>query len=96
MTGVQTVGGSGALRVCAELLVSQGITTMLIPDPSWANHKPLLSVPPTPPPPESGGSAPEGRAPNKPSRLLRLQGGGLEIGEYAYFDQVPLFPGPPS
>jgi len=40
--GVQTVGGSGALRVCAELLVSQGITTMMLPDPSWANHKPLL------------------------------------------------------
>ena len=41
--GVQTVGGSGALRVCAELLVSQGIENMYIPNPSWANHKPLLS-----------------------------------------------------
>ena len=43
VTGVQTVGGSGALRVCAELLVSQGIENMYIPNPSWANHKPLLS-----------------------------------------------------
>ncbi|EKX43290.1 hypothetical protein GUITHDRAFT_153315 [Guillardia theta CCMP2712] len=25
-----------------RLLVSQGITTMMLPDPSWANHKPLL------------------------------------------------------
>jgi aspartate/tyrosine/aromatic aminotransferase len=41
--GVQTVGGSGALRVCAELLVSQGIENMYIPNPSWANHKPLLT-----------------------------------------------------
>eukprot|EP00283_Hemiselmis_rufescens_P002695 CAMPEP_0173431652 /NCGR_PEP_ID=MMETSP1357-20121228/9727_1 /TAXON_ID=77926 /ORGANISM="Hemiselmis rufescens, Strain PCC563" /LENGTH=391 /DNA_ID=CAMNT_0014396155 /DNA_START=66 /DNA_END=1241 /DNA_ORIENTATION=- len=40
---VQTVGGSGALRVCAELLVSQGITDMMLPNPSWANHKPLLT-----------------------------------------------------
>eukprot|EP00291_Cryptomonas_curvata_P000936 CAMPEP_0172190518 /NCGR_PEP_ID=MMETSP1050-20130122/23160_1 /TAXON_ID=233186 /ORGANISM="Cryptomonas curvata, Strain CCAP979/52" /LENGTH=375 /DNA_ID=CAMNT_0012865405 /DNA_START=13 /DNA_END=1136 /DNA_ORIENTATION=- len=43
VTGVQTVGGSGALRVCAELLVSQGIENMYIPNPSWANHKPLLA-----------------------------------------------------
>ena len=41
--GVQTVGGSGALRVVAELLVSQGLNKILIPDPSWANHRPLLS-----------------------------------------------------
>lgn len=32
--GVQTVGGSGALRVCAELLVSQGITRMMLPNPT--------------------------------------------------------------
>ena len=43
VAGVQTVGGSGALRVCAELLVSQGIENMFIPNPSWANHKPLLA-----------------------------------------------------
>ena len=56
--GVQTVGGSGALRVVAELLVSQGLKTMLIPDPSWANHRPLL------------------------------QGGGLTIEDYPYFNQA--------
>mmetsp|Transcript_62423 Transcript_62423/g.146707 ORF Transcript_62423/g.146707 Transcript_62423/m.146707 type:complete len:391 (-) Transcript_62423:171-1343(-) len=43
VAGVQTVGGSGALRVCAELLLHQGLKKMLLPNPSWANHKPLLS-----------------------------------------------------
>ena len=33
---------AGALRVMAELLVTQGLTTMYLPDPTWANHKPLL------------------------------------------------------
>jgi len=43
ITAVQTVGGSGALRVAAELLVSQGFQQMMLPNPSWANHKPLLT-----------------------------------------------------
>ena len=37
------MGGSGALRVCAELLSGQGITRLYIPNPSWANHRPLMA-----------------------------------------------------
>ncbi len=40
---VQTPGGCGALRSAAELIVRCGDeTTIWVPDPTWANHVPLL------------------------------------------------------
>ena len=39
---VQTLGGSGALKVGGDLLVKLGATTVLVPDPTWDNHIPLL------------------------------------------------------
>jgi len=41
---VQTPGGCGALRVGAELLVRSGARRILAGDPTWANHRPLLSA----------------------------------------------------
>ena len=39
---VQTLGGSGALKVGGDLLVSLGAKTILMSDPTWDNHTPLL------------------------------------------------------
>lgn len=40
---VQTVGGCGALRLGAELLfTAHPGATVHLPDPTWANHRPLL------------------------------------------------------
>ncbi len=40
---IQTPGGCGALRSAAELIVRCGDeTTLWVPDPTWANHVPLL------------------------------------------------------
>jgi aspartate/tyrosine/aromatic aminotransferase len=41
---VQTPGGSGALRVAAELLKRAGATAIAIGTPTWANHAPLLGA----------------------------------------------------
>ena len=42
-TTIQTVGGCGALRVGAELLrVSRADAVIHVPDPTWANHEPLV------------------------------------------------------
>jgi aspartate aminotransferase len=41
---VQTPGGSGALRVAAELLKRAGATAITIGSPTWANHGPLLGA----------------------------------------------------
>ncbi|MEZ5498638.1 MAG: amino acid aminotransferase [Steroidobacteraceae bacterium] len=42
---IQTPGGSGALRLAADLLLrAQPQQSLLISDPSWPNHRPLLSV----------------------------------------------------
>lgn len=41
---VQTPGGSGALRVAAELLKRAGATSITIGTPTWANHAPLLGA----------------------------------------------------
>ncbi len=41
---VQTPGGSGALRVGAELLKRAGATSIAIGTPTWANHGPLLGA----------------------------------------------------
>jgi aspartate/tyrosine/aromatic aminotransferase len=39
---LQAPGGCGALRLAAELLKSSGATDLLVSDPTWANHVPLL------------------------------------------------------
>ena len=39
---VQTLGGSGALKVGGDLLVSLGAQHVLMSDPTWDNHTPLL------------------------------------------------------
>jgi aspartate aminotransferase len=40
---VQTPGGCGALRVAAEFVLRcRGDATVHVPDPTWANHMPLL------------------------------------------------------
>lgn len=39
----QTIGGSGALRIGAELLHSLGLQTAYISTPTWSNHQALLS-----------------------------------------------------
>ena len=42
-TVVQTPGGCGALRVAAEFVMrAPGDATIHVPDPTWANHVPLL------------------------------------------------------
>jgi len=41
---VQTPGGSGALRVAAELLKRAGATAIAVGTPTWANHAPLLGA----------------------------------------------------
>ena len=41
---VQTPGGSGALRVAAELLKRAGAAAITIGTPTWANHGPLLGA----------------------------------------------------
>lgn len=41
---VQTPGGSGALRVAAELLKRAGASAITIGTPTWANHGPLLGA----------------------------------------------------
>lgn len=41
---VQTPGGSGALRVAAELLKRAGATAITVGAPTWANHAPLLGA----------------------------------------------------
>ncbi len=41
---LQTPGGCGALRLIADLIVKTGVTTdLLIGDPTWTNHHPLLT-----------------------------------------------------
>ncbi len=41
---VQTPGGSGALRVAAELLKRAGAQAIITPAPTWTNHGPLLGA----------------------------------------------------
>lgn len=35
---IETIGGSGALRLSGDLLIKSGINSVSIPDPSWSNH----------------------------------------------------------
>jgi aromatic-amino-acid transaminase len=39
---VQTPGGTGALRLAAELLAKAGVRRMWVAAPSWANHAPVF------------------------------------------------------
>jgi aspartate aminotransferase len=39
---LQAPGGCGALRIAAEVLKASGATDLLVSDPTWANHVPLL------------------------------------------------------
>ncbi|KQO50479.1 amino acid aminotransferase [Sphingomonas sp. Leaf257] len=42
VVGLQTPGGTGALRLAAELLARSGVERIWIGSPSWANHAPLF------------------------------------------------------
>jgi aromatic-amino-acid transaminase len=42
--GLQTPGGTGALRAAADLLVRAGIRAIWVGRPSWANHDPILAA----------------------------------------------------
>ncbi|WP_267432558.1 aromatic amino acid transaminase [Sphingomonas sp. GM_Shp_1] len=42
VVGLQTPGGTGALRLAAELLARAGVPRIWIGSPSWANHAPLF------------------------------------------------------
>ena len=42
VTGVQTPGGTGALRLAAELIARGGSTTIWISAPTWPNHAPIF------------------------------------------------------
>lgn len=41
-SGVQTIGGTGALRVGAEFLVKQGFSKLFLSNPTWPNHKQIF------------------------------------------------------
>lgn len=41
---VQTVGGTGALRLGMDLLSAAGARRLLLPVPSWPNHPPLITA----------------------------------------------------
>lgn len=41
-TGLQTPGGTGALRLAAELLARAGVRRIWMAAPSWANHAPIF------------------------------------------------------
>ncbi|MCH9610987.1 MAG: Aspartate aminotransferase [Chlamydiales bacterium] len=43
LIGAQTVGGTGALRLAAELLVRAGHTKLYIGNPTWGNHHHIFS-----------------------------------------------------
>lgn len=43
LVGLQTAGGTGALRVGAELLRRAGIGAIHLGIPAWANHPPVMT-----------------------------------------------------
>ena len=44
MVGLQTPGGTGALRAAADLMVRAGARAIWVGRPSWANHDPILAA----------------------------------------------------
>jgi aspartate/tyrosine/aromatic aminotransferase len=44
LTGIQTPGGCGALRIGADLLKRQNVTRIVCGAPTWPNHVPLISA----------------------------------------------------
>lgn len=44
LPAVQTVGGTGALRVACDLLKAAGVKRVLLPSPSWPNHPGILAA----------------------------------------------------
>lgn len=44
VAGIQTPGGTGALRLGAELLARAGISRIWIATPSWPNHAPIFAA----------------------------------------------------
>ncbi len=44
LCGVQTPGGTGALRLGAELLAKAGVRRIWVGTPSWANHAPVFAA----------------------------------------------------
>jgi len=44
IASVQSVGGTGALRLGADFLVQSGIKEIYLPDPTWGNHKRIFAT----------------------------------------------------
>lgn len=44
IAAVQSIGGTGALRIGAEFLSKCGVKKAYISDPTWVNHKPIFSA----------------------------------------------------
>jgi aromatic-amino-acid transaminase len=44
LAGVQTPGGTGALRLGAEMLARAGVSRIWIATPSWPNHAPIFTA----------------------------------------------------
>ncbi len=44
LTGIQTPGGTGAVRLACDLLASVGIKRVLLGTPSWPNHAPIIKA----------------------------------------------------
>lgn len=44
ISGLQTPGGTGALRLAAELLASAGPRRILVGEPTWPNHVPIFKA----------------------------------------------------
>lgn len=41
---IQTPGGSGALRICADMLADTSDKTLWVSDPTWGNHTPIFEA----------------------------------------------------
>ncbi len=44
LAAAQTIGGTGALRLTADLLLRSNISTIYLPEPTWPNHPSLFSL----------------------------------------------------
>ena len=44
LTGIQTPGGTGAVRLACDLLKSVGVKRVLLGTPSWPNHAPIIKA----------------------------------------------------